>query len=440
MHRKFARICKAGLGMLIILQLPSGCKSNTPDIKADFSYSYTDDNHIEIVNASEGDYYSASWNFGNGETDVTTDKKKTYNIYYPDAGSYKVSLKILDYVGNTDTTSQSVSITKSDLVVAFTAEVQEDRPNYVLLTNTTTGSYDSLTWHYRDMEVDGKMSFEAYFPKKGTYTIELEVMKDGKSYSAENTVTIAADDPEYIEGMTLVWSDEFDGTSVNTADWTFETGATGWGNNELQNYTNGANAVVSGGYLAIIAKKVDDNKTVGSYTSSRIVTRGRKEFKYGRLEIRAQLPSGTGIWPAIWMLGSNFSTAGWPACGEMDIMEYVGYVPDVVYSTVHTPAGYGGSGDGSSKSLPSCEEEFHIYGLIWNEEELIFYTDTPSNVTHRYAPAVKTADNWPFDKEAFFILNVAVGGNWGGAAGIDNSIFPQQMVIDYVRVYQETIN
>ena len=159
---------------------------------------------------------------------------------------------------------------------------------------------------------------------------------------------------------------------------------------------------------------------------------------YGRMEIRARLPEGVGIWPAIWMLGSNFSTAGWPACGEMDIMEYVGFEPNKVFSTVHTPEGHGVGGNGSSMIVETCEEDFHVYGLDWTADALSFWVDNPENIVHAYAPEVKTPENWPFDQPAFFILNVAVGGTWGGAQGIDNSIFPQSMEVDYVRVYQKT--
>ncbi|PKQ67612.1 hypothetical protein BZG01_07630 [Labilibaculum manganireducens] len=266
--------------------------------------------------------------------------------------------------------------------------------------------------------------------------MELIVAVGNDTFSTKQTITIIQDDPNYVDNMTLVWSDEFDGTSVNTDYWTFETGAGGWGNNELQNYTNGDNAEVTDGKLIITAKKVNDDKVAGSYTSTRLISKGKKEFTYGRYEIRAKLPSGTGIWPAIWMLGSNLNTAGWPACGEIDIMEYVGYQPDVVHATVHTTAGSGSNGDGRSVTLTTAEEEFHIYGLLWDETEMVFYIDTPDNVTHTYAPSTKTASNWPFDEDQFFILNVAVGGNWGGAQGIDNTIFPQSMEVDYVRVYQ----
>jgi beta-glucanase (GH16 family) len=154
--------------------------------------------------------------------------------------------------------------------------------------------------------------------------------------------------------------------------------------------------------LILTAKKVKDNQTIGSYTSTRMITKGKKEFTYGKMEIRAKLPSGRGIWPAIWMLGANFESAGWPACGEIDIMEYVGYEPNTVHSTVHTLAGYGAGGNGSSKTLETAEEEFHVYGLIWTEKEMVFYTDSLENITHRYAPANKTEENWPFDKAQFF--------------------------------------
>jgi len=434
-------IIKNMLRIMIIFSwfIFSSCEENNSEdgFSADFTYEFIDDNHVHFVNASDGEYYSLMWDFGNEEADTTTDKKKTYTIYYPVEGDYEVSLKLLNYSGETKTVNKSINVPTTDFIISFTAEVDNNNPNYVLLTNTSIGEYDSFKWVYRNREVENETEFEAYFPFAGSYEIELQVFKGANMYPLKKTVNIAQDDPDYIDNMTLAWSDEFDGATINTDNWTFETGATGWGNNELQNYTNGDNAELVDGKLIITARKVDENMEVGSYTSSRIISEGKKEFQYGRLEIRAKLPSGTGIWPAIWMLGSNFRSVGWPACGEMDIMEYVGYEPDVVHSTVHTPSGYGGNGDGSSKSLVTCEEEFHIYGLFWTEKELVFYTDNIENVTHIYNPTMKTTENWPFDQPHFFILNVAVGGNWGGAQGIDNTIFPQKLEIDYVRVYQE---
>ncbi len=345
--------------LLVVSQLFWGCGDDNNGVKfvADFDYEFgQDQNHVFFTNKSTGDYYSIFWNFGNEEEQSTTNKTKTYEIYYPKAGKYVVTLTIQDDSGNSS-----------------------------------------------------------------------EISK---------TVTIALDDPNYVEPDGLKWSDEFDGSTIKTANWTFETGAGGWGNQELQNYTNGENAHIADGKLIITAKKVNDNKVAGSYTSTRMITLGKQEFTYGKIEVRAKLPSGTGIWPAIWMLGANINTVGWPACGEIDIMEYVGFQPDVVHSTVHTPSGYAGNGDGDSKTLGTAEEEFHIYGLLWTEESLTFYIDTPENVTHTYGPAIKNGSNWPFNKPHFFILNIAVGGTWGGLQGIDNSIFPQTMEIDYVRVYE----
>jgi len=330
-------------------------------------------------------------------------------------------------------------------VADFEFEITQDNPNYVEFTNTSSGEYLYLQWDYGkgdgagSKETDKTSVRSIYYPLKGSYEVTLTVWGSLNSSSdtktVTKTITIDQDDPDYVEPQGLIWSDEFDGSSVDLTNWTFETGSGGWGNQELQYYTNGENATVEGGKLIITAKKVNDNKADGSYTSTRMVTLGKQEFTYGRIEIRAKLPSGTGIWPALWMLGSNLNTIGWPACGEIDIMEYVGYDPNIVHSTVHTPAGYGGNGDGSAMTLETAEEEFHIYGLLWTESSLTFYVDTPDNVVHVYAPAVKTSSNWPFDKPCFFILNIAVGGAWGGAMGIDNSIFPQTMEVDYVRVY-----
>jgi len=429
--------------MLIILVgilLLISCEKKDPEsaFKADFDYDFVDDNNVRFVNESEGEYYSLLWDFGIGEPALTTNKNDTFNIYYPEAGDYDVTLKVNDYVGNSKIVTKTVTIATTGLVVSFSAVNDPSDPNYINLTNTSTGEFDSYIWIYRDKEIEDEMEVAAYFPFAGTYTIELKVTKGNDTFSLTQTVTISQDDPDYADTYRLVWSDEFNGTEVNTDYWTFETGATGWGNNELQNYTSGDNAEIKDGRLIITARKINENKEAGSYTSSRIITKGQKEFKYGRMEIRAKLPSGTGIWPAIWMLGANFSTAGWPACGEIDIMEYVGYQPNIVHATVHTTAGSGGSGDGSSKVLETCEEEFHSYGVIWTSESLTFYIDSIENVTHTYDPVSKNADNWPFDKPQFFILNVAVGGDWGGVQGIDNNIFPQSMEIDYVRVYQET--
>lgn len=421
---------------MFVLFTACGDDETLTDFSADFTFEFIDENNVRILNLSEGEYYLLDWDFGNGETASNSSKNQVYEMYYPQAGSYIVRLTIIDFEGKRETVDKEINITKDDLVVSFTTTTDDSNPNKINLQNTSIGEYESFRWIFRNKEIENETNTVAYFPYKGTYSIELQVSKGSDVFTKKQDITISHDDPDYIDSFSLTWADEFDRADVNPSDWTFETGQHGWGNNELQNYTNGDNVEVKDGKLIITAKKINDNQQPGSYTSTRMITKGKKEFLYGKMEIRAKLPSGRGIWPAIWMLGGDIDAVSWPACGEIDIMEYVGYQPNTIHATVHTPSGYGANGNGSHKTLETAEEEFHVYGLIWTEKEMIFYTDSPENVTHTYAPSNKTDENWPFYKPHFFILNIAVGGNWGGAQGIDNSIFPQTMEIDYVRVYQ----
>ncbi|MDX8337563.1 family 16 glycosylhydrolase [Draconibacterium sp. IB214405] len=427
------------LAFLILVTPLNGCSEDgaSASFSPDFSYSFIDENNVRYTNETEGEYWRMEWNFGNGSTETTISKTEEFTTYYPKAGDYQVTLQVTNKDDEIKSVSKTVTVTHTDFAVDFSANIDGENPNIVHLENTTIGDYDSFQWTFRNKIIENESTTQAYFPYAGTYSVELVVTKDGETFSSTQNISIAANDPDYFSKLELVWVDNFDGNEVNTDNWSFETGSGGWGNNELQNYTNGSNASVQDGILTITAKKLNDDTVAGSYTSTRIITSGKKEFTYGRMEIRAKLPSGRGIWPAIWMLGADIGSVGWPACGEIDIMEYVGYEPNTIHATVHTSAGYGGNGSGNNKTLETAEEEFHVYGLFWTEKELVFYTDSPENVTHRYAPANKTNDNWPFNKPQFFILNVAVGGNWGGAQGIDNAIFPQSMEVDYVRVYQE---
>jgi len=289
---------------------------------------------------------------------------------------------------------------------------------------------------YEEKENADDLGKKTYFPLLDSLTIDTVMNTSKIGYTDSQNIKFHNYNSEHYKNFTLVWSDEFDGNTLNTDNWTFSKGDSGWGNNELQNYTSGDNTKIVDGKLVITAKKVDDHNQVGSYTSARISTKGKQDFQYGRIEIRAKLPSGKCIWPAIWMLGSSISSIGWPECGEIDIMEYVCYQPDVVHSTVHTTAGSGGNSDGNSITLSTCEEEFHIYGLSWTKEQLVFYADSIENIIHVYSPVDKNKNNWPFNKPAYLILNIAVGGNWGGNEGVDNKIFPQTMEVDYVRVYK----
>lgn len=238
----------------------------------------------------------------------------------------------------------------------------------------------------------------------------------------------------------LVWADEFAGSTLDTTKWLFETGAHGWGNNEWQNYTPGENLTVANGLLTIEARKTGPGQKPGDYTSTRL--NSRQSFKYGRMEVRAKLPDhqGNGLWPAIWMLGENRSTVGWPACGEIDIMEYVSYEPDVVHSTIHSAANnhVAGTQVGSGPiPLVDAEEAFHVYGFTWDSTALHFFIGEPDSIKFTFTrPQPATPTNWPFDQPFYFLLNLAVGGNWGGQEGVEDHLFPAKFQIDYVRVYQ----
>jgi beta-glucanase (GH16 family) len=243
--------------------------------------------------------------------------------------------------------------------------------------------------------------------------------------------------PTSYDGYTLVWNEEFVGTSLSDADWNYElgTGSSGWGNNELQYYQE-ENATVDGGRLTIEAR--EEVVQGSNYTSARLTTEGKKEFQYGRIDIRARAPYGQGIWPALWMMGSNFSTAGWPFCGEIDIMEMVGGVvdgggDDVVHGTVHWDNDGQYANYGDSKTMPApLANAFHVYSIIWDENEIAWYIDDVRyNVIDITPPALSE-----FHQPFFFIVNVAVGGNWPGDPDATTT-FPQYMDVDYIRVFQE---
>lgn len=231
----------------------------------------------------------------------------------------------------------------------------------------------------------------------------------------------------------LIWEEQFNAPLLQDKSWNFEQGngcpnLCGWGNNERQVYTKN-NHRLENGYLTITARKEAD----GSYTSTRITTAGKKEFRYGRIECRASLPRGQGIWPAFWMLGANISKVGWPKCGEIDILEYIGKEPHHVYTTLHTQSGHGDNGHSKKTNVGDIENGFHVFAVEWSKEQMDFFVD--ERLVFTYNPAAKNADNWPFDQPHFIILNMAIGGNFGGPA-VDDSIFPQEFTVDYIRVYQ----
>jgi hypothetical protein len=258
-------------------------------------------------------------------------------------------------------------------------------------------------------------SFRVYIKNDDTFTPQL--LDDG-------TIT-----PLDYPGMSLVWNDEFSGTSINTQNWGYDLGGGGWGNNELQVYTSSAeNSFISNDKLNIKATKL-----YNSYFSARMLSKGKQEFTYGRIDIRARMPYGQGIWPAIWMLGGNFSQVGWPRCGEIDIMEYLGHQQSKTHGTVH----YYDNGHrykGGSYSLSgnqSFHDKFHVFTIVWQENSIRWYVDY--NLFYEVDDQLVVFDS--FRLPQFFIMNIAVGGIWPGYPD-ETTVFPQIMEVDYIRVFQ----
>ena len=325
------------------------------------------------------------------------------------------------------TVSKVVSADGSGLV---TFEAKADNANrYVFDFGDGTSSESA----------DGKVTHS--YPVSDLYTVQVaaySVDKLSVNTPIEVTVSVAIvstgySTPENYAGLTLVWQDEFEGTALKSANWTHEIGGSGWGNNELQYYQE-QNTSVENGMLIIKAKK--ENVGGKSYTSSRIITQGKKAFKFGRIDIRAKLPKGQGMWPALWMLGSNISTLGWPKCGEIDVMEMIGGTGNdsKVYGTVHWDNGGNHAQYGGNKALTGGKifaDEFHVFSIVWDASFITWYLDdvkfhvidiTPDGLSELRG-------------ESFFIFNVAVGGNWPGNPD-GSTAFPQFMAVDYVRVFQ----
>ena len=205
----------------------------------------------------------------------------------------------------------------------------------------------------------------------------------------------------------------------------------GWGNNELQLYTK-TNHFLKDGKLIIIARKQDS-----IYTSTRITTKAKKEFRYGNIEVRAKLPIGRGLWPAFWMLGANIDQVNWPDCGEIDILEYVGKEPKTIYTSLHTKDSHGNTINTKKTIIEDIETGFYLFAVNWTSDKIEFFVD--STLIYTFRPEDKTEDIWPFDQPFYLIINLAIGGNFGGPE-VDDSIFPQEFIIDYIKVYQERKN
>lgn len=423
--------------VLLILGITACEKDEVPDFNADFSYEMVDDNNVKFINNSSGEYYWIVYDYGNGSTDTLTDKKAQPEVYYPGAGSYDVMMTITNYYGEHKSVTKSLSISNDDLNVAFTVENYDIYPNFVQITNTTTGIFESYTWSYEGKTVENVETFTEYFPFAGDYEIQLTVTQGSSEFTETQTITIAEDDPDY--DPNLIWREEFIHTgSPDQSRWNMETGGGGWGNNELQTYTDSEdNAYVDNGVLTITA--IDEGG--GAYTSARMTTQGKFDFKYGRIEARIKLPYGKGLWPAFWMLGANFNQVGWPYCGEIDIMEMVGgdvepNSDNTVHATMHwwndtesVKADYG-----LPYTLPNgiFADDFHVFGVEWDAQSVRAYMDG----IEYYVADITPSDLSEFQENFFIILNLAVGGDWPGSPD-DTTVFPQTMEVDWVRVYSE---
>lgn len=282
-----------------------------------------------------------------------------------------------------------------------------------------------------------------------TFNVVLSNPTNATIATGTGTATIRNDDtyifvpsegyetPATYTGYEKVWQDEFSGTSLDLTSWGFDVGATGWGNNELQYYTNNRpeNIYLDNGKLVIQAKK--ESYQGSAYTSARILTKGKREFTFGRVDIRAKLPVGNGLWPALWMLGKKIDQTSWPACGEVDIMELIGKEPNKVHGTMHWGASTSNHLSYTTNyTLPSgnFSDKFHVYSMVWELDKIEIFMDDISYCKFDKSKIGSAA--YPFNEPFFFIFNVAVGGNWPGSPDA-STVFPQQMLVDYVRVFKK---
>lgn len=271
----------------------------------------------------------------------------------------------------------------------------------------------------------------------GPITVTTEPSPEASAASSPSPVA----ETQAPSGPVLLWSDEFDSDGLPDGSiWGYDTGGSGWGNNELEYYTENRseNASVRDGKLIITA--IREPYKTREYTSARLVTWNKKSIQYGRIEVSAKLPVGKGTWPAIWLLPTVNSYGDWPKSGEIDIMEHVGFDQGIIHFTLHSGKYNWQKGNQitDTVTVPDCSDAFHKYAIEWRPTSIDFYIDDQKLFETKFDPGkdgYEGSNAWPFNKPFYLILNLAVGGNWGGQNGVDDSIFPQSMEVDYVRVY-----
>ena len=332
---------------------------------------------------------------------------------------------------------------------SFTVEPQSPTVGQEVTFDASGSSDDesvaSYAWRFSDGSTQEGQTITRTFDESlanqygedDRYSVTLTVTDDGGATNKTSKPVIVRPTSREIN-WEQVWGDEFDGQGLpDGSKWTYETGGDGWGNQEQQFYTreDTDNARVENGTLIIEARK--ESVQGSAYTSARL--NSRESWTYGRVEVRAKVPAGRGTWPAIWMLADNdtYGDQYWPDNGEIDIMEHVGYDEGVIHGTIHTKAfnHIEGTDKGSSRTIPTATSEFHTYALEWTPGEIRVSVDGQTYFTFQNREPYNWQE-WPFDQPFHLLLNVAVGGTWGGAEGIDDSAFPERMVLDYVRVYK----
>jgi len=310
----------------------------------------------------------------------------------------------------------------------LTAVVAADNSGNVNFTataeNATRYEYDFGNGVFQTV-TNGTVTYR--YPTSGNYTVKVIAKNSGTQSTSKTTnITVTVT-------MSLVWSDEFDTPGApNPSKWTYDigTGSDGWGNQEKQYYTNRSeNVIVEGGLLKI--KAIRENYNGSTFTSARLKTQGKYDFKYGKVEVRAKVPAGVGTWAAAWALGSNITTVGWPECGELDIMEHLGREENKVYGTLHYLGRSGGNADGNTRMIQNATSQFHIYSTEWTATSIKILVD--GLLIHEVSN-LSAIQGTPFNKNLFLIVNLAMGGNFGGEVAA--SVNGGTLEVDYVRVYQ----
>jgi PKD repeat protein len=289
------------------------------------------------------------------------------------------------------------------------------------ITATNATSYKILLGNGETIEsTSGVFSYTYTTSGTNSYAVYVSAYNAGTFISSSSSISV------YV-APTLLWSDEFDiDGAPNSSKWGYDLGAGGWGNNEPQYYTSRPeNVIVQNGILKI--NTIKESYLGSSYTSARMLTKGKFSFKYGKVEIRAKLPSGGGTWPALWMLGDNIATVNWPACGEIDIMEHIGNALNRVHGSLHSPGRAGNTPDTATVMVPNATIAFHTYTADWRADSIRFYVD--NQLFYTFA----NSTSFPFNQNFFLIFNCAIGGNFGGT--IDPNFTSSTFEIDYVRVY-----